>query len=342
MGINLDVDHVAFSAARKFDGQKYRGLTPSELSQIAGRAGRHMNDGTFGVTGSAEPFDSDTIERLETHNFEHVRVLQWRNRALDFSTLEGLRESLRAIPREQRMTRVRMVDDVLALETVSADKEIAGMACAPAGVAKLWDVCQIPDYRKISSQNHAELVASLYKFLMSSDECIPEDWFAKQVDFADRTDGDIDTLANRIAHIRTWTFVSNRADWLKDPSHWQGRAREIEDKLSDALHERLTQRFVDLRTSALMKGLRDKEELHAEIAEDGTICVENHYVGKLNGFLFSPDTSGEGIHGKATRNAAAQVLGRELAMRARRVSAAKSDAFRLTRRGRVWRKQKPV
>ncbi|MCK5711646.1 MAG: helicase, partial [Hyphomicrobiaceae bacterium] len=342
MGINLDVDHVAFSAARKFDGQKYRSLTPSELSQIAGRAGRHMNDGTFGVTGSAEPFDSDTIERLETHNFEHVRVLQWRNRALDFSTLEGLRESLRAMPREQRMTRVRMVDDVAALETVSADKEIAGMACAPAGVAKLWDVCQIPDYRKISSQNHAELVASLYKFLMSSDECIPEDWFAKQVDFADRTDGDIDTLANRIAHIRTWTFVSNRADWLKDPSHWQGRAREIEDKLSDALHERLTQRFVDLRTSALMKGRRDKEELHAEIADDGTICVENHYVGKLNGFLFSPDTSGEGIHGKATRNAAAQVLGRELAMRARRVSAAKSDAFRLTRRGRVLWKDEEI
>ncbi|MHA1573797.1 MAG: helicase-related protein, partial [Alphaproteobacteria bacterium] len=342
MGINLDVDHVAFSAARKFDGQKYRSLTPSELGQIAGRAGRHMNDGTFGVTGSAEPFDSDTIERLETHNFEHVRVLQWRNRTLDFSTLEGLRESLRAMPREQRMTRVRMVDDVAALETVSADKEIAGMACAPAGVAKLWDVCQIPDYRKISSQNHAELVASLYKFLMSSDECIPEDWFAKQVDFADRTDGDIDTLANRIAHIRTWTFVSNRADWLKDPSHWQGRAREIEDKLSDALHERLTQRFVDLRTSALMKGMRDKEELHAEIAEDGTIRVENHYVGKLNGFLFSPDASGEGIHGKATRNAAAQVLGRELAMRARRVSAAKSDAFRLTRRGRVLWKDEEI
>lgn len=125
------------------------------------------------------------------------------------------------MPREQRMTRARMADDVTALETVSADKEIASMACAPAGVAKLWDVCQIPDYRKISGQNHAELVASLYKFLMSSDERIPEDWFAKQVDFADRTDGDIDTLANRIAHIRTWTFVSNRAGWLGDPAHWQ-------------------------------------------------------------------------------------------------------------------------
>ena len=173
---------------------------------------------------------------------------------------------------------------------------------------------------------------------MGPEERIPEDWFAKQVAFADRTDGDIDTLANRIAHIRTWTFVSNRADWLKDPAHWQGRTREIEDKLSDALHECLTQRFVDQRTSALMKGMRDKDELHAEIAEDGAINVENHYVGRLKGFRFSPDAGGEGIHGKAARNAAAQVLARELSMRARRVAAAKPDAFKIAPRGRiVWR-----
>jgi ATP-dependent RNA helicase SUPV3L1/SUV3 len=338
MGLNLDVDHVAFSAARKFDGQAFRNLTPAELSQIAGRAGRHMNDGSFGVTGSAEPFDSDTIERLETHNFDSVRVLQWRNRALDFSTLENLKNSLRDTPRIQRLTRARAADDVVALETVSADAEIARAACAPAAVAKLWDVCQVPDYRKISGQNHAELVATIYKSLMGPEERISEDWFAKQVAFADRTDGDIDTLANRIAHIRTWTFVSNRADWLKDPAHWQGRTREIEDKLSDALHECLTQRFVDQRTSALMKGMRDKDELHAEIAEDGAINVENHYVGRLKGFRFSPDAGGEGIHGKAARHAAAQVLARELSMRARRVAAAQPDAFQIAPRGRiVWK-----
>ena len=338
MGLNLDVDHVAFSAARKFDGQNFRNLTPAELSQIAGRAGRHMNDGTFGVTSSADPFDADTVERLETHNFEPVRVLQWRNRSLDFSTLEGLKSSLRDTPRLQRLTRARAADDVVALESVSEDKEIARLACAPAAVAKLWEVCQVPDYRKISGQSHAELVASIYKFLLGPEERIPEDWFSKQVAFADRTDGDIDTLANRIAHIRTWTFVSNRADWLKDPEHWQGKTREIEDKLSDALHECLTQRFVDQRTSALMKGMRDKDELTAEIAEDGAIQVENHYVGRLRGFRFSPDTGGEGIHGKAARNAAAQVLARELSMRARRVAAAQADAFRLTRSGHiVWK-----
>lgn len=342
MGLNLDVDHVAFAAVRKFDGQNHRDLTPSELAQIAGRAGRHMNDGTFGVTGDVEPFSADVIERLESHVFDPVKVLQWRTRQLDFSSLDRLRDSLRALPVERRLIRARMADDLEALETVANDREVARLAQSPAAVAKLWDVCQVPDYRKISSSSHAELVGVLYKYLLGPSERIPEDWFAKQVQFADRTDGDIDTLANRIAHIRTWTFVSNRADWLKDPAHWQERTREIEDKLSDALHECLTQRFVDRRTSALMKGMRDKEELTAEIAEDGAIKVEDHYVGRLVGFRFTPETQSDGIHAKAARHAAAQVLGRELGMRARRVVAAKADAFSLAGDGTILWKDQPI
>ncbi|MCL4767851.1 MAG: DEAD/DEAH box helicase [Hyphomicrobiaceae bacterium] len=338
MGLNLTVDHVAFAAVRKFDGQNHRTLTPAELAQIAGRAGRHMNDGTFGVTGDVEPFDHDLVERIETHTFDTIKVLQWRNRRLDLSSLDALRDSLRALPREGRLARARMADDVIALETVAQDRELADLVRGPAATASLWDVCQVPDYRKISSQNHAELVATLYKFLMTGEERIPEDWFAKQVALADRTDGDIDTLANRIAHIRTWTFVSNRANWLRDPEHWQGRTRAIEDSLSDALHEQLTQRFVDRRTSALMRGMRDKDGLAADIGEDGAIRVENHYVGRLKGFLFSPDAHAEGIHGKAARNAAAQVLAKELSMRTRRVVSAKSDAFKISRNGRIlWR-----
>lgn len=338
MGLNLDVDHVAFSALRKFDGYAHRNLTPSEIGQIAGRAGRHMNDGTFGVTGGAEPLDPDLVERLETHSFDPVRVLQWRNRKLDFGTLDRLHESLREMPREARLVRCRTADDVAALEAVSADRDVRDLCIGPAAVAMLWDVCQVPDYRKISGSSHAELVSTVYKYLRRGEERIPEDWFAKQVAFADRTDGDIDTLANRIAHIRTWTFVSNRPDWLKDPGHWQARTRAIEDSLSDALHERLTQRFVDRRTSALIKGMRDKDELNADIAEDGSITVENHFVGRLKGFRFTLDASADGIHEKATRAAATQVLSRELGMRARRVAAAQNDAFKLTRNGRiVWR-----
>ncbi len=338
MGLNLDVDHVAFSAIRKFDGQNHRTLTPAELGQIAGRAGRHMNDGTFGVTGGVPPLEPDLVERLESHNFESVKVLQWRNRKLDFASVDALRDSLRVMPGEQRLVRARTSDDVEVLEIVSRDAELMAMARGNTAVSRLWDVCQIPDYRKISINSHAEMIATLYKYLTGPEGRIPEDWFARQVAFADRTDGDIDTLANRIAHIRTWTFVSNRADWLKDPVHWQQRTRQIEDQLSDALHECLTQRFVDRRTSALMKGMRDKEELAAEIREDGAITVENHFVGRLKGFQFWPDTTAEDVHGKATRHAAAQVLSRELAMRARRVAAAKTDAFKLSRNARIlWR-----
>jgi ATP-dependent RNA helicase SUPV3L1/SUV3 len=340
MGLNLNVEHVAFAGVRKFDGQVNRTLTPAELGQIAGRAGRHMNDGTFGVTGTVEAFGSDLIERLETHTFDTVRMLQWRNRDLDLASVDRLRDSLRQSPREARLMRARMADDVTALENVCRDGEILAFAAAPAAVGRLWEVCQIPDYRKISPQNHAELVGTLYKFLMGPAERIPEDWFANQVAFADRTDGDIDTLSNRIAHIRTWTFVSNRSDWLVDPEHWQGRTRAIEDSLSDALHERLTQRFVDRRTSALMRGLKEKDELYAEIAEDGSVQVERHFVGRLQGFRFYADTRAEGIHGKAARNAAAHVLAKELGMRVRRVVAAKNDAFKLTRQGQVlWREE---
>ena len=299
-----------------------------------------MNDGTFGVTGDVEPFSAELVNRLEAHEFETVKILQWRNNALDFSSLDRLKESLRQAPPSSRLTRARAADDVLALDYLSEDTAIRDIARAPAALRLLWDACQIPDYRKISANNHAELVATLYKYLLGDAGVIPEDWFAAQVDLANRTDGDIDTLSNRISHIRTWTFVSNRQNWLADPEHWRQRTREIEDTLSDALHELLTQRFVDRRTSVLMKSMRDKDTLYADIENGGQIFVEKHYVGKLAGFHFTPDTAASGIHGKAARHAAAKVLASELAMRAERLNEAKDDAFQLSRGGKVlWEKQ---
>ncbi len=337
MGLNLDVDHVAFAGIRKFDGQQSRTLTPAEIGQIAGRAGRHMNDGTFGVTAKVEPFAPEQVNALEAHEFEPVKMLQWRSRDLDFATVVRLKNSLHRPPAEARLARARMVDDVTALENLSQDSEIAAMATAPAAIRRLWDVCQIPDYRKISATAHAELLSDIYKHLMGDSGLIDEDWFAAQAAFADRTDGDIDTLANRIAHIRTWTFVSHRAEWLKDPAAWQERTRQIEDKLSDALHEKLTLRFIDRRTTALTKRLRDKDELHAEIAADGTIEVEQHFVGHLRGFRFTPETNAADIHGKAARQAAARVVSEELAKRTERLVKADAGALSLNRSGNiVW------
>jgi len=301
-----------------------------------------MNDGTFGVTGDCPPLEAELVEKLESHHFDSVRMLQWRNRFLDFTSIETLKASLREAPDQARLARARSAEDELALETVSRDEEIAAIAAQPGGVEKLWDVCQIPDYCKISHQNHAELVANIYKSLTSEAEVIPEDWLSEQVAFSDRVDGDIDTLSARLAHIRTWTYVSNRTDWLKDPAHWQGRTRDVEDRLSDALHERLTQRFVDERTSALMRGMRDKTELSAEIGEDGALEVENHSVGRLLGFRFQIEGQADGVHARALRGAAAQVLSRELALRVRRVVAAKSDTFVLDRCGTVLWRNEPI
>ncbi len=337
MGLNLDLDHVAFAGIRKFDGQVHRNLIPAEIGQIAGRAGRHLNDGTFGVTGQVPPLEPDLIDALENHSFDQVTLLQWRSRALDFASIDALKESLRETPDHRRLTRSRMVDDVIALENVTREDGVRDMAKSRAAVGLLWEMCQIPDYRKVSPASHAEFVTSLYRFVMSDEGKIPEDWMASQVASSDRTDGDLDTLSNRLAQIRTWTFVSHHAQWLHDPAHWQDRTKAIEDKLSDALHERLTQRFVDRRTSVLMRRLRDKEEMMAEISSDGQILVENHFVGHLDGFRFTPDASSDGIDGKAARHAATQVLATELTTRTDALAGAPDEAIALSPTGRiVW------
>ncbi len=292
---------------------------------------------SFGVTGDAEPFDSETIDRLEKHEFEPIKTLQWRNSALDFSSIAALKESLKTSPSNPRLVRARTADDLLALETLAEETSVRDHARSRDGVSRLWDVCQIPDYRKISATTHSELIGTLYQHLMQ-DGRIPEDWFAEQVARSNRTDGDLDTLSTRIAHTRTWTFVANRADWLADPAHWRQQTREIEDKLSDALHEQLTQRFVDKRTSVLMRRLRDEDDLAATVADDGKITVEEHYVGRISGFVYEPDLAAEGVHGKAARNAAQPAVVKEMAMRTRRVASAKADAFKIAKNARVlWR-----
>jgi ATP-dependent RNA helicase SUPV3L1/SUV3 len=338
MGLNIDVDHVAFAATRKFDGFHYRNLNPSELGQIAGRAGRYLNDGTFGTTGEAEHFDSEMVERLENHRFDNVHVLQWRNRDHDFRSVEDLKRSLGFFPRMQGLTRAQASPDVVALDTLSRDKEITGLASTPAQVSLLWDVCQIPDYRNISASEHASLIGRIFEFLSRDNHHIPEDWFARQLSHCDRSDGDIDTLSNRIAHVRTWTFVANRADWLEAPLFWQSRTREIEDKLSDALHERLTQRFIDRRTSVLMRRLAQKEALMSTVEEDGALHVEGEYVGRIKGFHFIPD----GGATQMVKAASLKAVATEISARAQTVAACPDPDLCLTRIGEIIWQSAPI
>src|SRR5262250_1885657 len=329
MGLNLDVDHVAFASERKFDGYQFRRLNPAELAQIAGRAGRATRDGTFGTTGRCPPFETELAQALESHSFEPIKVLQWRNTALDFSSVGALQASLADTPKQNCLTRAPIAEDILVLEHAARDDDIRSLAKTRQAVERLWDVCQVPDYRKISPATHAELATTLYGFLMR-EGTIPTDWFASQVEQADSTDGGIDTLSNRIAHVRTWTFVANRPDWLADPEHWQGVTRAVEDKLSDALHERLAERFVDRRTSVLMRRLRENAMLETEITKTGEVVVEGHIIGRLDGFRFAPDPTSGGTDAKALSAAAQKALAGEIETRANKLAHAPDSQFVLT------------
>ena len=341
MGLNLDVDHVAFASDRKFDGYQFRKLNPAEFGQIAGRAGRAMRDGTFGTTGRCPPFESDLAQALESHTFDSVRVLQWRNSALDFSSLGALAASLSQTPTEQGLTRAPIAEDIQVLEHVSRDDEVRALAATRGTVERLWEVCQVPDYRKVSPAAHAEMAVTLYGFLMR-EGTIPPDWFSAQVAQADRTDGDIDTLANRIAHIRTWTFAANRPDWLADPEHWQGITRGVEDRLSDALHERLAERFVDRRTSVLMRRLRENTMLETEVTKAGEVVVEGHPIGRLAGFQFAADTASAGPESKALRAAAQKALAGEIDARAAKLGHAPDEQLVLASDGSIRWLGEPV
>lgn len=336
MGLNLDIHHVAFADDTKFDGHQSRPLTPAEIGQIAGRAGRHKRNGSFGVTGGTEGFDEELVVQLETHDFEPVKVLQWRNSVLDFSSIDRLRSSLEKPPEDRTLTRVPIATDQLALEFLSRN-EAAGMARGHEAVKLLWECCQIPDYQGISPAAHGEIVTRIFSDLRQN-VSVNADWIAEQVRFCDNAEGDIETLSHRIRQIRTWTFVANRKNWLADPHYWREKTREIEDRLSDALHERLTQRFVDRRTSVLLRHLKDKRMVSPEINERGEVRLEGHLLGTLEGFRFTLARSDGELDAKGTRTAADQVVAPEIRNRADRLAGAPNEEFVLATDGRLrWR-----
>ncbi|MEJ0052920.1 MAG: helicase-related protein [Methylovirgula sp.] len=332
MGLNLDVDHIAFAADRKFDGWQFRRLNPAEFGQIAGRAGRHMRDGTFGTTGRCAPFDNELVEAIEEHRFEPVTMLQWRNSDLDFASISALTASLDQYPTDRGLTRAPLAEDQMVLDIAARDENVLRATKTAADVARLWDACQIPDYRKLSPAAHAELVLSIYGFVVRARH-IPEGWFSRHIQELDRVDGDLDTLSARLAQVRTWTFIANRPDWLRQPEHWQEVARQVEDRLSDALHERLAQRFIDRRTSVLMRRLRENAMLEAEITPGGDVLVEEQHVGHLSGFRFTADPLADGEAAKALNAAAQKALASEIEGRARRVHEAVDEAFVLANDG---------
>lgn len=341
MGLNMDIDHVAFASACKFDGRRYRHLHAHELAQIAGRAGRHIKDGSFGETADCETFDETLIDAIENHRFDPVEMLQWRSEALDFASVAALRISLEQASPRPELVRARPDEDEEAFTRLASFDDVQDRVANRAATALLWDVCQIPDFRKSSFDQHVRLLNEIFDQLHDKGR-IGEGWLLKQMAGVDRTDGDIDAISARIAQVRTWTYLSNRAGWLENAGYWQGKTREIEDALSDALHEKLTQRFVDRRTSILLKKLRDEAPLLAGVTEDGEVIVEGQFVGRLLGFEFIVDPRARGADAKRMRGAAERALAPMLAARAAALATAPESDLHLKDDGAVWWKSSRV
>lgn len=329
MGLNMDVHHVAFAATRKFDGARPRNLIPAELAQIAGRAGRHTNDGTFGTTWDIDGLDETVARAVEGHTFQDVKHVMWRNARLDFRSTGYLLKSLEKRSDRSVLIRARMASDHLALADLARDSEIAGLASHPDAVRLLWEICQVPDFRKVMHDHHVKLLAHIYRHLMGPTGRLPQDWVMRSVERLDRTDGDIDMLMSRIAHIRTWTYISHRSDWVDDHNDLQGLARRIEDSLSDALHESLTQRFVDRRAATVVRGLKGQGVFAGHVAEDGEVILEGESVGQVLGFRFSPSSSSRQTLDRALLSAARQVVTPEVSRRVRALITDKPEQFRV-------------
>src|SRR5277367_937508 len=316
MGLNMDLDHVAFARLAKFDGRGLRRLAAAEIGQIAGRAGRHMNDGTFGTTADEGPLDPEIVSAVEAHKFEPLTRIAWRNTALKFNSVGALLNSLDEPPSAPGLIQTRYAVVHQVLRALSRNADVAALALNPGAVRLLWEVCQIPDFRKMMSESHARFLAQCFLHLAGPGERLPTPWIASQIAQLDRVDGDIDTLMTRIAHIRTWTYITHRGDWVAGAADWQERARGIEDRLSDALHESITQRFVDRRSAFLVRQLASEGELIAAVSKAGEVLVEGAYVGRIDGLRFVPD-SVDGVEMRMLIAAASRVLRGEIAARTR-------------------------
>ncbi len=332
MGLNLDLNHVALSARHKFDGREVRPLEAAELAQVAGRAGRYRRDGSFGTTGELESLPDELVLAMEQHRFLSLRSLWYRNTDLDYRTVDTLRDSLRLEPRSRFLRRVRDAEDERSLEALLRRDAVLRRARGEHAVRLLWQVCRIPDYRKLLFQDHYALLEEIYAQLVG-EEALSEDWVAERLRRLDRVQGEIESLMGRIAFVRTWTYVAYQGAWLRDPEHWQGRARAIEDRLSDALHERLARRFVDRRTVVLLRSERGGAQPAVRLDEDGELWADGHALGHLEGLRFVPVGELVGLHGQTAWKAVRRALEDLMVQRVDALEAAPFPDFEVDEQG---------
>ena len=336
MGLNLDINHVAFAGISKFDGRKLRMLAPNELAQISGRAGRGMSDGTFGVTGEVSSLASNVSQAIMDHKFTPIRKLNWRNSELVFESVNDLIHSLESAPTREELIKAHEADDLIALKALTSHREILDRASERNSIKLLWNVCQIPDFRGISQSEHANLLQSIFKFIHDNGH-VPQDWIARQIKLIDHISGDLDTLSMRLAYIRTWTYVAQRNNWVENEQYWREQTRAVEYRISDALHEKLTQRFVDRRTSVLLRNLKQKEVLLTKVSDQGEVIIEDQFVGRLEGFRFIQDKGQSDTEAKAIKSASMQALAPHFVLQAERFCHSSDKDISLSEQGDfIW------
>jgi len=332
MGLNMDVTHVAFAGLEKFDGRRDRRLSIAEMAQIAGRAGRHQRDGSFGTLGlggdGGLTFSDEEISAIEDHRFRPLDHLYWRSSELDFTDVGSLIASLEAPSEDPLLRPAPLAVDLAVLKLIAEDPAVLDKRGAIA--RRLWAACGLPDFRKVGPMHHARMVRRIFGYIGEGGH-IPHEWFAAEVARLDNVSGDIEALADRLAGVRSWAYIAHRRDWLADPAKWATRTIEVESRLSDALHERLTQRFVDRRTAVLVRdiGARGSDALPVTVAADGEVSVGPEPIGHLSGFEFRVDPSARLADKRLLLAAAERRLGDELERRAKALLDAPDDAFEL-------------
>ena len=317
MGINMDIDNIYFSNLKKFDGRKLRKLNLSEIGQIAGRAGRYLNDGNFGITGECKEINAEEVNLIENHKFEEIQFLFWRNSDLDFNSPEALIKSLEKKPKNSWLRKIYECEDERALKFFLRDKNLENIKLEKEKLNLLWECCQIPDFVKKTYGNHYEVIENVFKYLNGIKGRIPDDFMRLQLMKLDKLDGNVDSLSNRIANVRTWSYVSNKNNWIENQNYWIEKTKLLEDKLSDRLHDELTKTFIDKRASVLARGLKQEMNFDTKISENNEVIIDNQFIGKLNGLKLELDLKKGALETdiKSLKKAARQTVGPELEKR---------------------------
>ena len=317
MGINMDIDHISFNNLNKFDGKRNRHLRLTEIGQIAGRAGRYMNDGTFGITGKCDELSPEQIDKLENHKFDSVINIYWRNSNLDFSNIENLLNSLDQKPYDHSLLRNKDLLDENVLKTLIIKNNQIKTDYKNNNLSTLWECCQIPDFTKSSYNEHIDIVKKVFEFLVSDKGKIPNEWMRAQLSGLDNESGNIDTIANRISHVRTWAYVSYKKNWVENSDYWISKTKDIEDKLSAKLHEELSKSFIDRRISILSKHLKQDAKLETKISEKDEVIIDKQFIGTIKGLKLNLDFSSTALQTdiKSIKKAARQGVVEELKKR---------------------------